>query len=57
MAQSNEKTDRRDIPVSTEVLERIAASPDGGSGEGSYVTGRIQSMARELLAYRNKEKE
>lgn len=46
------KTDRRDIPVETELLEHIANCTDGGSGEGSYTSGRIQSMAREILKYR-----
>lgn len=46
------KIDCRDIPVETELLEHIANCPDGGSGEGSYTSGRIQSMAREILKYR-----
>lgn len=49
------KTDRRDIPVTTELLEHIANCPDGGSGEGSYTSGRIQSMAREILKYRTEQ--
>ena len=50
------KIDPRLEPVPTETLERIADIPDGGSGVFEYTSGRIQSMARELLEYRNKEK-
>lgn len=35
-------------------LEFIANCPTGGSGEGSYITGRIQCMAQELLKYMEK---
>ena len=49
------KSDRRDIPVTNELLEHIANCPDGGSGEGSYISGRIQSMAREILKYRKQD--
>jgi hypothetical protein len=49
--------DPRDVPVANNVLEHCAQCHVGGSGEGSYVTGRIQSMARELLKYRAQEKE
>lgn len=51
------KIDPRDVPVPQNVLEHIAQCHAGGSGEGSYVIGRIQSMARELLKYRAQEKE
>jgi hypothetical protein len=44
--------DPRDIPVSNEILEHYAKCPSGGSGEGSFISGRIQSMARELMIYR-----
>lgn len=43
--------------LSDETLEHIAACPVGGSGEGSYITGRIQSMANELLYRRRKDEE
>jgi hypothetical protein len=46
------KTDSRDVRVPTELLEHIADCPASGSGEGSYISGRIQSMARELLRLR-----
>ncbi len=49
------KIDKRDVPVSREILEHIAQCGVGGSGESSYITGRIQSMAREILKYREKE--
>mgnify|MGYP000322967222 CR=1 FL=1 len=53
--KNNKKVDPRDELVPLETLERIADSPDGGSGVFEYTSGRIQSMARELLAYRKKE--
>jgi len=53
MAKKTYKGDPRDEQVSNEMLEHIADIPAGGSGEGAYVSGRIQSMARELLTYRN----
>lgn len=53
MIKKSPKVDSRDQPIPTELLEQIAEWPSGGSGEGSYVSGRIQSMARELLKYRN----
>ena len=49
--------DKRDLLVATDTLENIANQPAGGSGVGEYITGRIQSMAREILKYRNQEKE
>lgn len=48
----NYRVDPRTVDVPTDVLERIAECPTGGSGSGDYITGRIQSMARELLEYR-----
>jgi hypothetical protein len=45
------KSDPRDLPVPQNVLEHIAECHAGGSGEGSYTSGRIQSMARELHLY------
>lgn len=50
------KPDKRDILIDMETLERIADSPDGGSGVFEYTSGRIQSMARELIHYRKKAK-
>ncbi len=55
MKKNTPKIDARDIPVSTELLEHIANCPNSGSGESSYMSGRIQSMAREILKYREKE--
>jgi len=46
------QVDPRDISVDQHLLEHIANCPCGGSGEGTYISGRIQSMARELLKYR-----
>ena len=46
------QTDSRDVRVPTELLEHIANCPNSGSGESSYMSGRIQSMARELLRLR-----
>lgn len=57
MTRSNKsKVDCRDVHVSDEILEHIANCPDGGSSERSYTSGRIQSMARELLKYRMNDK-
>lgn len=50
--QNDRNVDKRDIPIDDEVLKNIADAPTGGSGVGDYITGRIQSMARELLRYR-----
>lgn len=55
MDKKSPKVDPREQPIPTDLLVRIAEWPTGGSGEGSYVSGRIQSMARELLKYRNAE--
>lgn len=52
MAKKQPKTDPRVTPVSTDILRHIAGCGVGGSGEGSYITGRIQSMAREILQCR-----
>ncbi len=50
------KPDPRDILIDMETLERIADQPNSGSGVYEYTSGRIQSMARELIHYRKKEK-
>lgn len=52
MKKKQYNVDPRNELVSTDRLEFIAECPTGGSGEGSYITGRIQSMAREILHYR-----
>lgn len=49
MKKKQTEQDRRDIPIETYILEHIANCSVGGSGESSYITGRIQSMAREIL--------
>jgi hypothetical protein len=49
--------DRCNQLIDTEILEHIAAQGAGGSGEGSYITGRIQSMAREILFHRKRNEE
>lgn len=55
MKKKAPKVDPRDILVDQHLLEHIANCPYGGSGEGTYISGRIQSMARELLKYRAQE--
>jgi len=40
------------MTMKLERYEHIAECPSGGSGEGSYISGRIQSMSREILKYR-----
>lgn len=52
MKKKAPQVDPRDILVDQHLLEHIANCPYGGSGEGTYISGRIQSMARELLKYR-----
>lgn len=46
--------DPRTIPIEDYKLEIFAKDPFGGSGNGLFISGVIQSMARELLEYRNK---
>lgn len=46
--------DPRDVRLSTDWLDHTANCHVGGSGEGSYISGRIQSMAREILQLREK---
>lgn len=46
--------DPRDVRLDQDLLEHIANCHVGGSGEGSYISGRIQSMAREILQLREK---
>ncbi len=48
--------DPRDVRVTEEFLSSIADEPAGGSGVGFVITGRIQSMAREILQLRQKHK-
>lgn len=48
----NDMTKKAQKRLNTNTLKHIAGTPSGGSGEGSYVSGRIQEMAREILEYR-----
>lgn len=48
------KEDPRVYYLSTEALEYVAGCPTGGSGEGAYITGRIQCMAQALLEYKKR---
>lgn len=50
--KSQIKIDKRDILVDKNILEHIALCSDCGSGNSEYTSGRIQSMAREILQLR-----
>ena len=46
------KIDRRELLTPQDYLEFVADEHVGGSGVGVFISGRIQSMAREILTYR-----
>lgn len=48
--------DRTKQRIRDDALKIIAEAPAGGSGESSYTSGIIQSIANELVEYRERDK-